>query len=448
MRWHTAFALVCLLIYSAMPVYAQDNILIAEDYFVEAEVNNATPFVGEQVIYSFRFFTAVPFQEAPSYSPPSFEGFWRTDMGPSRSYPAQAYGRFYTVTQLDMAIYPTYAGDLSIESATLTLPTTVFQASEVLSTMPIRLQVRPVPDGAPENFRGAVGQFSMTASLNRQIVSQGEPITLQVTVIGTGNVEQLAAPELALMDQWRGYANPSRYQKTVREGVLVGERVFEWLLTPLAAGSISLPQVTLAYFDPASLSYRTASTGSVVLDVLPVEDEIELIQLDDREIENLPLKSISTPALPGESLLTVVLFWLLWVTPPALLGLTWWWSRQQALILPYQTDKRSSRALQDALRRLRTAQRISPGRGYSFASQAIITYFSIKLNVAPSALTQTDIVLAMRRHGIRLEMERHIIDCLEELDSAQYAPDTTTDLNSLISRAIKVLNAIDASWKR
>ena len=45
-----------------------------EDYFVEAQVDDDTPYVGQQVTYTFRFYAAYWMEGKPEYQPPRLLG--------------------------------------------------------------------------------------------------------------------------------------------------------------------------------------------------------------------------------------------------------------------------------------------------------------------------------------------------------------------------------------
>ena len=52
------------------------GLLSGQDYFVEAEVDNSNPYLGQQVIYFFRLYHAEPVSPRASYVPPGLAGFW------------------------------------------------------------------------------------------------------------------------------------------------------------------------------------------------------------------------------------------------------------------------------------------------------------------------------------------------------------------------------------
>lgn len=125
------------------------------------------------------------------------------------------------------------------------------------------LVVRPLP-AAPSGFRGAVGQFQLTASLDRAQVETGELVTWTLSLSGRGNWPMLAAlPTRAL---------PSGLQlrDTEREDVKVDgefERTRRESLSFVVAepGTYRLPSVELPIFDPISGRYVTVESPEVAL---------------------------------------------------------------------------------------------------------------------------------------------------------------------------------------
>ena len=121
------------------------GLLAGEDYFVEAEVDNANPYLGQQVVYFFRFYRAFarPLPGRTSYVPPGFAGFWRLpEMEPLR-FDATISNRRYSVVEVRRVLFPTVAGPISIDPASLEIGASILRASERLATEPVSLEVKP-----------------------------------------------------------------------------------------------------------------------------------------------------------------------------------------------------------------------------------------------------------------------------------------------------------------
>ena len=129
-----------------------------QDTFVEADVDNANPYLGEQVVYSFRYYEAADrfgFDQ-PSYEAPAFTGFWSESDAQQNQYRVQAGGRMYRVTELRTTLFPSKTGEVTIEPARLAIPGGFFSRGANLQTDPVTVEVKPLPAGAPA--RGGPGE--------------------------------------------------------------------------------------------------------------------------------------------------------------------------------------------------------------------------------------------------------------------------------------------------
>jgi hypothetical protein len=137
---------------------AQDT---SADFYIEASVDNPTPFVGQQIIYTIRVYAADDqSDESPLYEPPDFEGFWRVDIEPFpfTQSPQQVNGRAYIVSEIRTALYPTLSGDLTITPANVILPETVFRPEQRIGSNTVTVKAQPLPEGAPAVATGIAAE--------------------------------------------------------------------------------------------------------------------------------------------------------------------------------------------------------------------------------------------------------------------------------------------------
>lgn len=129
-----------------------------------------------------------------------------------------------------------------------------------VAVAPATLTVEPMPlEGRPADFTGLIGPLAVHAALDRERVSTGEGALLSLAVTGwqTGLVKR---PVLQA-------AGAQLYPKD--DQTADGKRTFTWDVVPAAAGTVTIPVVSLAYFDPASRSYRHADSQALSLHVIP-----------------------------------------------------------------------------------------------------------------------------------------------------------------------------------
>ena len=122
------------------------------------------------------------------------------------------------------------------------------------------LTVLPLPsDGKPQQFDGAIGEFTLESSLSSSEVNIGEPITLTLRIIGEGNFDRITPPTLKLdPKQWKTYPPTANYQDKDPESHLKGYRgakTFEYIIIPLQTLVKQTPNLSFAYFSPQKEQY-------------------------------------------------------------------------------------------------------------------------------------------------------------------------------------------------
>ncbi len=126
------------------------------------------------------------------------------------------------------------------------------------------LAINALPQkGRPADFNGAIGNFTLKAQAIPTKIEEGEPITLTMTVSGTGNFDRVTAPEFPAGHNWKTYSPVSRFEK--QDTSYQGKKIFEQAIVPISSSLKSVPSLSFSYFDPVRHTYVTAST-----DPLPV----------------------------------------------------------------------------------------------------------------------------------------------------------------------------------
>ena len=126
------------------------------------------------------------------------------------------------------------------------------------------LDVKALPvDGQPSTFSGAVGRYSLDATLSSAHVQVSEPLTLRVAVEGTGDLDRVDLPGVQTSDTWKAYP-----PKATREPAVKGHaerKVFEQVLVPLHGGNLSVPAVSFTSFDPTTGHYVAKETAPLMV---------------------------------------------------------------------------------------------------------------------------------------------------------------------------------------
>lgn len=428
------------------------------DVFVSATVSTTEPYVGQQVIYTWRFFTRSRITE-PRLNLPSFEGFVMEDLGDVREYEAIVQGQGYRVSEFRKALFPQEEGSLTVPATTLRVQVAVANRDarrrgifdnffgrtvtepRVLRTRPIEMNVRPLP-AAPPGFSGLVGDFRLDARLSKQELQVGETATLTYTISGTGNAQMISEPKLPQPPQLKIYHDKPTSDLNRLDSGLSGSKSYSKALVPLVPGEITLPPVSLSYFDVESGSYRTTRAPELSLRVLPAkggEEELRLTESMAPNAGKVAVRILADDILPVHRGLDAVdpgfpgtlgggraVFFSALVAPPLLfLGLMVARRRRER----YAADVgwRRRRGALDRARRVLSELEGAPGHAAPdarsaahLASRALRGYIGDRLNLEGRALTPAEAAQHLRARGAEAETADRVETVLARLEAVQY----------------------------
>jgi hypothetical protein len=427
-------------------------------------VSNPNPYLGEQVIYTFRLYRIADvfdMFDQPYWEPPAFTGFWSEGQPAQSQYQVQAGGALYNVTELTTLLFPSKVGPVTIEPALISMSAGFFGNNQRLQTEPVSLEVKPLPANAPASFNGAVGQFSLSSTVDTTATKVNEPITWQVTLNGYGNLKAAPEPVWPELPDWRSYDSQASINTDNQNGQMGGYAVYERLMVPLKEGQATLPALEYSYFDPATGQYQTLTTEPIPVTVAPGDGVVSQSPASPPPAETSPT-GIAAPAAsdirhlkpaPAElsfgaqPLTQSTLYWLAWGVPlVGLVGHLAWQRREQY----WQNNRglaRSSGAYKKARKSLAQARQ-SKQDIYSVASQLLTDYLADKLDQPVVGLTQPALAELLDRYGVPANLIVRGEDCLTTCELGRYAPgadqpahakNLLTELEALIRELEKAL---------
>lgn len=260
-----------------------------KDVWVEAEVMEAAPFAGQQVIYTFRFYRAVPIDKA-NFKAPDFKGFSFNEVKDRHAYRKVINGREYSVTEVYFVLTPLEAGEWTVDPAVVNVgvirkrrgrsisPFDDFfdrgvVEPRVLQTQPIKITVQPLPRlQPPMEFSGLVGKFDITAETETTHLAVGDSATLTITLHGKGNISDAPFPNLVIPSAFKSYADHPEDEVVVDRYGVSGKRIFRTALVPVTPGRFPLRPIQVTYFDVEKESYHTLTSPLPTLVVVPDAD--------------------------------------------------------------------------------------------------------------------------------------------------------------------------------
>lgn len=422
--------------------------LNGQDLYVEAMVDNPTPYQGETMTYIFRFYQAVNIGRDPSYEPPAFSSFW-TDGDPQQNdYTVEAANRTYRVSEVQTTLAPTAVGPVTISPTRLYIPGSLFEGSRTLQTYPVTVDVQPWPQGAPADFKGAVGKFSLAAKVDATETKVNEPVTLQLVLSGEGNLTTAGDPVWTESAEWRAFDQQSTLDTQKQAGKISGQKVFERLLIPTQAGDLTIPAITYSYFNPETAVYETLTTDPIIITVAP--------GAADTAVANT---SAAVPAAPDAAsdirafkpasgkpaaapLTNRPVYWLLWLVPLALVSGQIVYGRRQAYLAGNSDKARRQQAAKTARQALQAAQR-GHQEAHAAAAPVFNAFLADKLGRAVSGLTRPELAALLQAQGVSDALVDRSAALLDACEYGRYAPTGSADNTAIWEMAAQLIDDLD-----
>ena len=401
----------------------------------------ATVYVGQQVTYQIGVFLSDEVSQRlrrnPEFVPPDVRSMLSYDLpSPSTPMGREEGGRHFDVHVFQRALFPLTAGRHTLAPARLTyslpLSNTFFSREETHSARTTSLSIvakEPPAGGRPSDYAGAVGRIAVTARVDTPISRVGDPVTLTVSVRGTGNVSLFPRPSIAL--PWGDAVNGAE-RVAIDSGVALvqGRKEFEWVVTPRREGTLEVPALRYPYWNPYTEQYEVALTSPLALRV----GGGALAARPSVAIDSAPRLTMRTSyrgALAPPFAQSPVLWAVLGLVPlPAL-----------ALGLRQRPRRGRASPSQEPLQRLAAAGHATPSELRRAFASAIVA----RTGVGATAMTDgRAFVRAMRRTGVTSETAQRAQRLLAEIDRATYGGGGMTSGDALVRHAAETFAAIDA----
>ena len=305
---------------------------------------------------------------------------------------------------------------------------------------PLSLVVRPLPEnGRPVEFSGGVGQFIFGVDVKPTDVEVGEPVTVNVVISGSGNIDSVKPPEYRESDDFKVY-EMRREENDVDQAKAVGRKVFEQVVIPKRAGDLALPGLSFAFFNTEAGDYQAVTKGPFPLRVRPAAEGKSGARVmqplsKDRAAREVPedlgadIVYLKTgPAVWRQGfyggLPESQLFWFGQLVPLAGVVLSLWLLRRRQDLRVNVAKARRQRAPQRARAGLQRAQAglAAGGRREFFEGvwEALAAYFGDRLNLAPGEVTTELVLAALAKTSLDLAAREGLVAIFRVCDEERF----------------------------
>ncbi|HEX5553340.1 MAG TPA: BatD family protein [Chitinophagaceae bacterium] len=477
---------------------------IKKNVFVKVDVDKTNVYVGQQITATYKLYTRLPTSSQVT-KVPSFTGFSAHDLklsNPPRATMERIDGApFKVFTIRKTMLFPLQSGALELDPVEVDNTVRLYQiqrknrgrdplndimndpffkdpfnsdpfndpffqdafgGSNVtyhdydyhITSKPVKIHVKPLPEaGKPADFSGAVGDFKINASLDKNKLSTDDAATLTVTVSGHGNITLVDAPKVDFPSDLESY-DPKVSDKISGGNPFGGSRTFTYVIMPNAAGNFTIPPVKFAYFDPDDAKYITIETTSFALDITPGKNQKN--NSANYAASDNALQPIRTGTMTwskaGALWFGSWWYWLLLMIPVLILIALLAFKKRKKELQSNQTLLKNKRANRIALKRLTLANRFLQQNDhkafYGEVSQAVWGYLCDKLNIPFAELSKQKAQEKLLEKQINGHTPERLFGLLDHCEMALYAgTEGHAQMKETYQNALSVITDLEQQLK-
>ncbi len=457
---------------------------IGDNLFAKTVVNKTKAFLGEQISVTHKIYTRYQLRGFQDIKFPDYTGFWSQDV-PTNNQQVQITtenvdGINYYVAELKHTyIFPQRTGKITVNPIEVEVvvrkksnrqPRDIFEqmfgggyedAVYTVKSTPITIDVIALPtDNKPNDYTGAVGDFSFKAQLNKENVKANEAINLTITLNGKGNIKLVEAPKVYFPESFETY-EPKISEKIATTGSgVMGSKTFDYLIVPRYEGDYKIDKINFTYFDAQKKQYITLPSPEFILHVEKGDassnasvftpkskDDIKVLGEDIHFIKTKTELEKKDNLFFGSTL-----FYLGIISPLCAFLLFLFVRRKQIENNKDKVALKSKKATRIAKKQLAIAEKYlksnNVGSFYVEVSKALFDYVSNKFNLPLSELNRDNISNSLTSKNISADTVLAFMGMLDKCEFAKYAPSgAETDLGLIYKNAVELISKIENEIK-
>ncbi len=430
---------------------------ISKNLYIRAIIDKRKVYKGEQVTVVYKLYTRLTIASQMSINKlPQYHGFWAEELETVSNITFKTEvvnGKQFRVGVLKkVALFPSQTGKLEVTPFELTVPVQIqrrrsrnifddffadpFGRGETIEykaiSNTVKVDVLPLPTvGKPKNFHGAVGDFKMEAAITKTSTKTNEPLTLNVSISGTGNFELLEMPEINLPAGFEKY-EPKITENVKNRGTIRGSKTGEYLFVPRVVGIREIPPIEFSYFDPAREKYVSLKSEPFTLNIEQGEQVVNTEVISKEDIQQLgsDIRFIKTSfsgiEKRSEYLINTNGFWIAGAAPFLLLAVLLGWKRRSVKLAGNVALLRYQKAQKVAKNRLKKAGKFLQEKNhkefYTELSLALFGYLEDKLHILKAEFTieraSDELKLKCVKEGLLTDLK----NSAEKCEYVRFAP--------------------------
>ncbi|MBB6331257.1 type III secretory pathway component EscR [Chryseobacterium sediminis] len=212
------------------------------------------------------------------------------------------YGNMPSQVLAMFMVFPNEAGYVEVPGVSASV-STYSNKTKIVSNK-VKINVRKLPEGAPECFKNAVGNFNVNVyNASKEKPEAKKPLNVVVKVSGEGNLPDMELPKIAASPDYEIF--PPKITSKVSPGTagMKGEILANYVIIPKKSGAISIKTEQFAFFDPENKEYVDLGQKTLDLNAFSHDQILEARSTVEKvnEYTNNLLETVNTPVLKTTS---------------------------------------------------------------------------------------------------------------------------------------------------
>lgn len=195
-------------------------------------------------------------------------------------------------------VFPNESGYVDVPSVSASV-SSYSNKNKIVSNR-VKLNVKKLPEGSPEYFKNAVGNFKVTVyNASKDKIEVNKPINVIVKVSGEGNLPDMHLPKIISSPDYEVFTPKITSKVAPGTTGMKGEILANYVIIPKKAGAISIQTEQFAFFDPASREYVDLGNKTLALNAFSHDQILESRTTVEKvnEYTNTLLETVNTPVL-------------------------------------------------------------------------------------------------------------------------------------------------------
>ncbi|MBS1764412.1 MAG: protein BatD [Bacteroidetes bacterium] len=443
-----------------------DNGITTKSVFLRVSVDKSSVYRGEAILATYKLYTKVSLVNYTIDKLPALNGFWSQELKMPDQLELKTEvinGEQYRVGIVKKVIlFPQQSGTLSIDPMQGSCiarvqnqrkrsnnPFDIFNdpffndpffgmARDVkvnVKSEPVKITVKDLPPAPDDHFKGAVGNFTLQAALDKDQVKANDAINLKVKISGKGNLKLIDAPELKLPTDFETYDPKIDDNVSVSENGVNGSKTFEYLIIPRHEGDYTIDPIHFTFFDLNKKQYVQLSSSALKVTVKGIsgdasaaqsvasyqnKTDVKLLGKDIAFIKTGTMTTFAHGTFFGSSL-----FYILLLIPIILLIVLIVYKKRQEKMSGDVAYMRSTRATKMAQKRLASAKKeLDAGKTELFYEEifkGLNGYASDKLGIDMADLSKETLAKKLAEKNISESLITKMINTIDTCELARFA---------------------------